>query len=127
MTREFADGPITEDDASLAAALEYDSTATLLMAIVHLTGDASLLLGPIRPQRTLPDETDGGLSDADKAALHIMALDALRAYRDRGPALPSPSENDAFPRTLDPWLVGTPSPPACQRPWAADPLEIGSS
>src|SRR5215813_8311915 len=82
MPRQFTDEPITEDDAFLAATLEHASVATLLMAIVHLTGDASLLRGPIRPQRPLPGEADGGLTDADKAA--------LRAYRDRGCSLPPP-------------------------------------
>lgn len=82
--------PITADDAFLAEALEHASVAALLMTIVHLTGDASLLRGPIRPQRPMPGDADGSLSADDKAAVRAMAFDALRAYRDRGCTLPSP-------------------------------------
>src|SRR5262245_33983098 len=88
MSRTLADAAITEDDAFLAAALEHASIATLMMSIVHMTGDASILGGSVRPQRPLPGEVDGALSDADKAAVRALALDALRAYRDRGCTLP---------------------------------------
>jgi 4-hydroxyacetophenone monooxygenase len=90
MPRHWADAPITEDDAFLAATLEHASVTTLLMSIIHLTGDASLLQGPIRPQRPIPGEVDGGMSTADKAAIRAMALVALRDYRDRGGTLPPP-------------------------------------
>jgi len=105
MPRQFTDEPITEDDAFLAATLEHASVSTLLMAIVHLTGDASLLRGSIRPQRPLPGEADGGLSDADKAAVRGMALDALRAYRDRGCTLPPAPSPDTI-RGMMSFLVG---------------------
>jgi 4-hydroxyacetophenone monooxygenase len=45
MTRTATDFPITEDDTFLAAALEHASVPTLMMSIIHLTGDASLLDG----------------------------------------------------------------------------------
>lgn len=80
--------PITEDDAFLLEVLEHASIATLMMAIVHLSGDAAILDGPIRPERPLPGEHDGGLSDEDKARVRAMAFEALRAYRDRGCTLP---------------------------------------
>ena len=105
MTRQLVHAPITKDDAFLAATLEHASASTLLMSIVHLTGDASLLHGPIRPQQPLPGETDGGLSDADKAAVRAMALAALRAYRDRGGTLPPPPP-PATIRAMMSFLVG---------------------
>ena len=46
MTRPAPDARITEDDAFLAAALEHASVPTLMMSIVHLTGDACLLRRP---------------------------------------------------------------------------------
>jgi len=109
MSRPLAHAPITEDDAFLAATLEHASESTLLMTIVHLTGDASLLNGPIRPQRTLPGESDGGLSDADKQAVRARALDALRAYRDRGNTLPPPPP-PATIRQMMSFIVGAEVP-----------------
>ena len=105
MPSQSAAAPITEDDAFLAEVLEHASVATLMMAIVHLTGDASILSGPIRPQRPLPGEHDGGLSDADKAAVRVMALDALRAYRDRGCSLPPPPSSETI-RAMMSFMVG---------------------
>ncbi|HXJ34324.1 MAG TPA: NAD(P)/FAD-dependent oxidoreductase [Candidatus Eisenbacteria bacterium] len=105
MNRPLADAPITEDDAFLAAALEHASVPTLLMSIVHLTGDASILDGPIRPQRTMPGDVDGGLSDADRAAVRSMALAALRAHRDRGGTLPPPP-SPATIRSMMSFMVG---------------------
>ncbi|MEO8603328.1 MAG: NAD(P)/FAD-dependent oxidoreductase [bacterium] len=103
--RQPTDAPITEDDAFLAEVLEHASIATLLMAIVHLTGDAALLQGAIRPQKPLPGEHDGALSRADKAAVRAMALDALRAYRDRGCTLPPPP-SAATIREMMSFMVG---------------------
>lgn len=97
--------PVVEDDAFLAEALEHGSIATLMMAIVHLTGDASLLDGPIRPVKPLPGEHDGGLPDEDKAAIRARALDALRAYRDRGCTLP-PAPTPATIRAMMSFMVG---------------------
>jgi 4-hydroxyacetophenone monooxygenase len=99
--------PITEDDAFLAEALEHASIATLMMAIVHLTGDAAILEGAIRPQRPLPGEHDGGLSADDKAAVRSMAFDALRAYRDRGCTLPPLPAAETI-RAMMSFMVGEP-------------------
>jgi 4-hydroxyacetophenone monooxygenase len=105
MARDHFEPPITEDDAFLADALEHASVSTLMLSIIHLTGDASLLSGAMRPQRPLPGDTDGGLSDADKAAVRKMALDALRAYRDRGCTLP-PLPSAETIRAMMSFMVG---------------------
>jgi len=100
-----ADAPITEDDAFLAAALEHASIATLLLVVIHLRGDAGLLGGALRPQKPLPGEVDGGLTDADKAAVRALALAALRAYRDRGCTLPPPPPPETI-REMMSFVVG---------------------
>lgn len=100
---------ITEDDAFLTEALEHASVATLMMCVVHLTGDASLLRGTMRPASPLPGEVDGGMSDADKATVRAMALDALRAYRDRGCTLPPPPSAETV-REMMSFLVGAEVP-----------------
>ena len=38
------------NDAAIATALEDVSVPTLLLSCLHITGDASLLDGPLRPQ-----------------------------------------------------------------------------
>jgi 4-hydroxyacetophenone monooxygenase len=105
MTRRPADAPVTEDDAFLAAALEQASVPTLMMSLIHLTGDASLLDGAIRPGAVVMGDVDGGLSAADKAAVRATALDALRAYRDRGCTLPAPPSPATIRRMMS-FMVG---------------------
>ncbi len=97
--------PITEDDAFLADALEHASVATLVMAIVHLTGDAGILDGEIRLQPPLPGEVGGGLTIQDTSRIRARALDALRAYRDRGGTLPPPPSPATIRRMMS-FLVG---------------------
>jgi len=111
MTRLPADARITEDDAFLAAALEHASIPTLMMSLVHLTGDPGLLGGPIRPGTAMMGDVDSGMSAEDKAAVRAMALDALRAYRDRGCTLPPPPSPETI-REMMSFMVGQEVPAA---------------
>ncbi len=83
-----AEKPVTESDEFIAAQLEGASIPTLLMSLVHLTGDTSLLRGPIRPKVVMMGGFQGDLSEADQAQVRRMALKALADYRDRGCTLP---------------------------------------
>ena len=47
----------------IAAALRHANVPTLMMSLIHLTGDASLLDGPIRPRPAMMGDVEGGLSD----------------------------------------------------------------
>ncbi len=105
MTSRPADASISEDDAFLADALAHASVPTLMMSLVHLTGDASLLRGAVRPGSATMGEVDGGLSAADKAAVRATALEALRAYRDRGCTLPAPPSPETI-REMMSFMVG---------------------
>ena len=43
--------PITDDDATIAAALEDVSIPTLMLSLVHMTGDPSLIRGDAAARR----------------------------------------------------------------------------
>lgn len=105
MTRRRAEAPIVEDDAFLAAALKSASVPTLMMSIIHLTGDASLLHGTIRPGTVMYADVDGGISPEDKATIRALGLEALRAYRDRGGTLPPPPAPETI-REMMSFVVG---------------------
>ena len=49
MSQIPAHAPITEDDDFIATALERASIPTLMMSIIHMTGDTSLLRGALPP------------------------------------------------------------------------------
>ena len=84
--------PITADNDAIEAALAHAHVPSLINALVHLTGDASLIRGDIRPTSQMFGDPQGGISDAHQAAVRERALAELAAYRDAGcPALAPPS------------------------------------
>ena len=104
---------ITADDATIARALEDAAIPALVNAVVHLTGDASLLdvptgnTGPMTgdgPGEVLGDP-NLGISPQNQAMIRSRALAALKDYRDRGcPTLPTPSM-DAIQRMMN-FIIG---------------------
>ncbi|MDQ1458974.1 MAG: 4-hydroxyacetophenone monooxygenase [Actinomycetota bacterium] len=100
---------ITDDDATIAAALEDVSIPTLMLSLVHMTGDASLIRGELKPQGLFLNEVQGYMSEDDKAAVRRIALGAIRAYRDGGCRLPAPPGPDLI-REMMSWLVCEPVP-----------------
>jgi 4-hydroxyacetophenone monooxygenase len=95
---------ITDDDAAIAAALEDVSVPTLLLSLVHMTGDPSWIRGRLRPQGLFLNEVQGFMSEEDKAEARRLALDAIRAYRDGGCKLPRPPSPELI-REMMSWLV----------------------
>ena len=91
-------------DAAIAAALEDVSVPTLLLSCVHITGDASILDGPLRPQGLFLNEVQGFMPDEDKAKARAFALDVIRDWRDRGCPEPAPIGPALLKRMMD-WLV----------------------
>ena len=96
--------PITDDDATIAAALEDVSIPTLMLSLVHMTGDPSLIRGELKPQGLFLNEVQGYMSEPDKAEVRRIALDAIRAYRDGGCRLPDPPRAELL-REMMSWLV----------------------
>jgi 4-hydroxyacetophenone monooxygenase len=80
--------PFTDDDATIADALEDVSIPALLCSMVHITGDPSWIRGEIRPQASLLNEYQGFMDEAMKAEARRRALPAITAYRDGGCELP---------------------------------------
>ncbi|MGI9284250.1 MAG: flavin-containing monooxygenase, partial [Pseudomonadales bacterium] len=87
---------ISENDATIAAALESASIPTLMMAMIHITGDTSILSGSIKPQTAILGEVQGFLSEEDKAVVRAQALEILKAYRDGGCKVPPLPSTDAI-------------------------------
>src|SRR5690349_22450335 len=88
VTNTHAGLPITDDDATIAAALEDVSVPTLLVSMVHLTGDPSWIRGDLRPAGIYLNEVQGFMSPEDQAEARRRALAAIVAYRDGGCVLP---------------------------------------
>ena len=101
--------PITDDDAAIAAALEDVSIPTLILSLVHITGDPSWIRGELRPQGLFLNEVQGFMSEDAKAQVRVLALDVIRKYRDGGSQLPPPP-SPALIREMMSWLVCTDVP-----------------
>ncbi len=78
-----ADDTELVSEARLRAALAEANIPSLLMALVHLTGDEKWLRPPYRPVRAkgLDDNDSGGLAPAHIAEVHEAALAAVADYR----------------------------------------------
>lgn len=101
--------PITDDDATIAAALEDVSIPTLCLSLVHVTGDPSWIRGELRPQGLFLNEVQGFMSEDAKAQVRKLALDVIRKYRDGGSQQPPPP-SPALIREMMSWLVCTEVP-----------------
>ena len=92
---------IPEDDDAIAASLEDASIPTLMMSMIHMSGDASLLDGQIRPAGAYINEYQGYMTEEDKAAVRAQALEVIRAFRDGGCQLPTPPDRDTIHRMMN--------------------------
>lgn len=106
--------PFTADDAhgtdeAIAAALEDLSIPTLVLSMVHMTGDPSWIRGDIRPAGLFLNEVQGFMDENAKARVRAEALDVIRAYRDGGCELPSPPSAELVQEMMA-WLVCEPVP-----------------
>jgi 4-hydroxyacetophenone monooxygenase len=102
----FAGEPITDDDETIAAALEDLSVPTLLMSMIHMTGDTSILDGPVRPAGIYLNEVQGFMSDEDQAVVRARALEVIKAYRDGGSVLPPAPSASTIHRMMEFLVAG---------------------
>ena len=66
--------PIVDDDATIAASLEDVSIPTLMLSMVHMTGDAEIIRGKLGPQGLFLNEVQGFMSEEDKAEMRRVRL-----------------------------------------------------
>ena len=109
MRNPYAGQPFTTSDEEIAAALQDVSVPALLLSCIHMSGDDSLLDGPIRPAGIFLNEVQGFMSEEDQATARKIAFDVIRDYRDRGCPEPSPVDAAQLKRMMD-WLVCTDVP-----------------
>jgi 4-hydroxyacetophenone monooxygenase len=84
----------TDDDATIAAALEDVSVPALLCSMVHVTGDPSWIRTDLRPHISMLNDYQGSMTDDEMAEARRRALPAVLAYRDAGCELPPPPSDE---------------------------------
>ncbi|BCO37494.1 NAD(P)/FAD-dependent oxidoreductase [Mycobacterium heckeshornense] len=94
MRSRYAGKPFTTPTAQIAAALEQVSIPTLLLSLVHISGDPRFIRD-FKPAGIFLNEVQGFMSEEDKARARAAALPVITDYRDRG--CPEPA---ALPRAL---------------------------
>jgi 4-hydroxyacetophenone monooxygenase len=96
--------PTSTDDSSIAEALECASLPALIPALVHMTGDTSLLdrYAPRVPGR---DVAGAAMGDEEAREVRALALETLKAIRD-GSHAPPPPLSDATLCRLMSWCAG---------------------
>ena len=86
--------PFTDDDATIAAALDDLSVPALLCSMVHVTGDPKWIRSELRPRSSTLNDYTGGMTEEEQAAARAWALPALLEFRDRGCVLPPPPSDE---------------------------------
>jgi 4-hydroxyacetophenone monooxygenase len=97
--------PIEADDATIRAAVADAPIGPLLPAMAQLTGDLSLLREDLRPDPNNVFDPTGGLSEAQIAEAHELAVQALIRARDAGEAAPRTLTDDELRRVMA-FIVG---------------------
>ena len=88
-TNPYAGQPFTSSDGEIAAALEQVSIPTLLLSLVHVTGDPRFIR-EFSQAGVFLNEVQGFMSEEDKAKARAVALPVIADYRDRGCPGPVP-------------------------------------
>jgi 4-hydroxyacetophenone monooxygenase len=92
------------DDEAIACALEDVSVPTLMLSLVHLTGDPKWIRGEIKPQGIFLNEVQGFMPEEMQARARSLALEAIKDYRDGGCILPPPPSFELIQEMMS-WLV----------------------
>src|SRR5580698_1223735 len=104
MRNPHAGEPFDASDDEIAVALADLSVPTLMLSLVHMTGDLGLIRGRLKPAGVFLNEVQGYMSEPDKAEVRAIALDVIRDYRDAGCPEPRPITADELHEMMR-WLV----------------------
>ena len=92
---------------TIAKALLDVSIPTLMLSLVHMSGDPDLIRGELKPAGLFLNEVQGYMSEEDKAAVRKLALEVIADYRDRGCPEPEPIGPELLQEMMQ-WLVCEP-------------------
>ncbi len=92
--------PITASDDEIRAALAVAELPPLLAALVHLTGDETLLAERFRLDPLMMNEPQGGWSETQQTAMRKLAFELLKRHRDAGSPLPAPPSHALLSRIM---------------------------
>jgi 4-hydroxyacetophenone monooxygenase len=101
--------PFTTSDEQITEALLDVSIPTLMLSLVHMSGDAELIRGDLKPAGLFLNEVQGYMSEEDKAAVRKIAMEVITDYRDRGCPEPEPIGAELLHEMMQ-WLVCEPVP-----------------
>jgi 4-hydroxyacetophenone monooxygenase len=99
--------PFTTPDEAIAEALLDVSIPTLMLSLVHMSGDPELIRGELKPAGLFLNEVQGYMSEEDKASVRKLALEVITDYRDRGCPEPDPIGAGLLHEMMQ-WLVCEP-------------------
>ncbi len=104
MRNPHAGEPFDTSDEDIADALMDVSIPTLMLSLVHMSGDPELIRGRLRPAGLFLNEVQGYMSEEDKAEVRAMAVGIIADYRDRGCPEPDPIPAELLHEMMT-WLV----------------------
>lgn len=113
--------PAAKDRAALESALAVAHVPSLMMALVHLTGDASHLETAPPLAYEMMGDGQGGLTPEYQAEIRAKVLAAMEAYWAGKPVIANPGEKTA--RKMMDTIAGTPIP-AHYVPFLAEELAM---
>jgi 4-hydroxyacetophenone monooxygenase len=104
MRNPHAGEPFGTSDEEITLALADLSIPTLMLSLVHMTGDPELIRGKLKPAGLFLNEVQGYMTEEDKAEVRALALPIIARYRDEGCPEPAPVPADLLHEMMT-WLV----------------------
>src|ERR1700751_440759 len=100
MPSRYAGHPFTTSTPETATALKDVSIPTLLLSLVHITGDPRFIR-EFKQMGVFLNEVQGFMSEEDKARARDEALSVITDYRDRGCPAPEALSPELIREMMD--------------------------